>query len=99
MIKHLFPTTWAKEPLDTQASNYLKRKMVRVIFTKSNAYWIKDNAVYEAEILDGSIKQESTKKVDIHAMNDVQLKKIQFIVEKLTEGLTDENGNPRNRSF
>lgn len=99
MVKDFMPPNWHVEPLNTQASKYSKRNLIRVIFVQDNAYWIKDNKLYVADMVDGQIVPETTKGVDTYTMDDVQLKKIQFIVDKLTEGIADEGGYPGNKKL
>jgi hypothetical protein len=66
----------------------------RMVFTEDRAYWIKDNAFYEAEIVDGEIDKNTTKVVDTMTMNKVELDKMAFIVQKLTEGNRNDFGDP-----
>ena len=80
----------------TQATKDNEKNYIRVVYNESKAYWIKDNSFMEADIVDGQVDGESTKVVDIMGMDKVQLDKMMFIVEMLTEGLTDDLGNPRN---
>jgi hypothetical protein len=75
----------------TQSSKLIAKNLVRVLFTEDKAYWIKDNTVYTANLIDGLVDEESTLRVDMMAMDTVQLKEMSFIVEKLTEGVDDEN--------
>ena len=75
----------------TQSSKLIAKNLVRVLFTEDKAYWIKDNTVYTANLIDGVVDEESTLRVDMMAMDTVQLKEMSFIVEKLTEGVDDEN--------
>ena len=77
--------------LKTQSSNHQKKNSLKILFLADKAYWIKDNAFYTANAIDGIIDEESTSRVDIMGMNDVQLKELSYIVERLTEGIDDEN--------
>jgi hypothetical protein len=63
----------------------------------SDAYWIKNNSLYTAKQDDGEIEEDTTKKVDMYAIDDVELKKMIFIVDVLTKGLTDENRDSGNK--
>ena len=78
---------------ETQARKYMKQAWVRVVILDDNAYWIKDNALYVAELVDGAVDKESTKRVDTMSMNKVELDKTMFVVEKLREGRGDENSS------
>jgi hypothetical protein len=79
----------------TQSLEHTKKDEVRVIIIEGNAYWIVDQTLYTAKIIDGSVDNETTKKVDTMTMDDVQLEKTQFIVQKLTEGKGNDSGYPR----
>lgn len=71
----------------TQATAHRDSNMLRVIFVDSQAYWIKESVFYTADVDElGFIDVESTRAVDTMTMNEVQLDKMIFIVEKLTEG-------------
>jgi len=84
-------------PLKTQATEYEDSRSVRVIMTDSQAYWIRDNVFYTADISeDYSINKNSTRRVDTMGMDRVQLEKIMFIVDKLNEGGGNENSSPGN---
>ena len=83
-----------KKPLDTQASKYFGKVNQKILIYNKEAYWIKDNSVFVCNIIDGELDENSTKKVDTMGMDDVQLKKMMFIVEKLTEGMSNDNRNP-----
>jgi hypothetical protein len=79
----------------TQATENQKNSEVRVIIIEGEAYWIVDQTLYVANIVDGLVDNETTKKVDTMTMDDVQLEKTQFIVQKLTEGKGNDSGYPR----
>jgi hypothetical protein len=82
---------------NTQSYANLRSKMLKILFVDGQAYWIKDNAVYSADIVDGEIEKDNAKVLDIMTMDDIQLKKIEFIVSKLTEGLANDSGNSGNK--
>ena len=82
-------------PLKTQATEYEDSRSVRVVMTDSQAYWIRDNVFYTADISeDYSINKNSTRRVDTMGMDRVQLEKIMFIVDRLNEGGGNENSGP-----
>lgn len=80
----------------TQATKHFDRGRIRIVMTESKAYWIKDNAVYEADVFDGIVQENSTKVVDMMALDDVKLKDMMFIIDKLTEGQTNDSGDSWN---
>jgi hypothetical protein len=79
----------------TQSLEHSKKNEVRVIVIEGEAYWIVEQTLYVAKLVDGIVDNETTKKVDTMTMNDVQLEKTQFIVQKLTEGKGNDSGYPR----
>lgn len=84
------------KPFKTQATNHYDKNRVKVIITDSKAYWIRDNAVYEADVISGIVQENSTKVVDMMALDEVKLKDMMFIIDKLTEGQTNDSGDSWN---
>jgi hypothetical protein len=74
------------EPIRTQASKYSDRNKLKIAMFENKAYWIKDQKVWAAEIVDGNIDHDTAKLIDTMAMSGVELKKFQSIIEMLTEG-------------
>ena len=71
----------------TQATTHHENNLVRIIFVESQAYWIRSNVFYTADLDEmGLVDFDSTRAVDTMTMSKVQLDKMSFIVEKLTEG-------------
>jgi hypothetical protein len=91
LIEEILPKPQRK----TQSVKHRKGEEVRVIIIEGKAYWIVSQTLYVADIVDGSVDNETTKKVDTMTMDDVQLEKTQFIVQKLTEGKGNDSGYPR----
>jgi predicted small secreted protein len=83
----------------TQAYKHDQSNKLRVVFTDSNAYWIKDNAFYQADLVDGMVDESTTKVVDTMAMDKVELDKMIFIVQQLTEGMTNDSGSPGDKDL
>lgn len=69
-----------------QSTDYIAKNSMRAVVVDDNIYWIADNAFYVADLVDGSIEENSTRLVDTMTMDKVQLDKIMFIVDKLREG-------------
>jgi hypothetical protein len=85
----------AKMLKPTQSFLNDEKNKQRMIFTEDKAYWIKNNAFYEAALLEnGEIDNSTTKVVDTMTMDKVELDKMIFIVQKLTEGTRNDFGNP-----
>jgi hypothetical protein len=80
-----------KSHVKTQSKIHSDKNTLRVLFFEDKAYWIQENAFYTADLVNGLVDEESTIRVDIMGMNEVQLKEMSFIVDKLTEGIDDEN--------
>jgi hypothetical protein len=76
----------------TQSRQLLSKKEISVLFSGLHAYWIMENRLYQANIINGEIDDSTKKIVDTMTMNKVELDKIFFIVQKLTEGKTNDSG-------
>lgn len=78
-----------QRPATTQAIKHLISS--RVLLMENQAYWIENNTLVVAEVIDGQIAKETKKAVDTMGMDKVQLDKTIFIVEQLREGLLDDS--------
>jgi len=79
--------------LKTQSTNHYQKQHTRIVFIGDTAYWIEKNGLHKAQFVDGKINEETKVKVDTMGMDKVELDKMIFIVDRLTEGLTDDSGN------
>lgn len=85
-----------REIPETQASKYFDSKYtVKVMMFENQAYWIKDNSVFVADIVDGNVDKSGAKVIDTMAMDKVQLDRLSFIIETLTKGRSNDSGNSR----
>jgi len=87
------------KPLDTQATRDLRGKQSLVVMHEDAAYWIKDNSLFTAKVVNGNILKETTKTVDTMTPDKVELNKLIIIVDKLTEGQSDDGGNSGNKKL
>ena len=83
--------------IESQATEYFDKKHAKVFVIEDLAYWIQENALYCADFVDGEVDPETKKRVDTFALNDVQLKKMSFIVDTLTGGVGNEDRGPGNQ--
>jgi len=74
-----------KQSKPKQSDKYLNRDHIKVMILDDKAYWIKDNQLYIADMVDGQIDGNSSREVDTIAMDHVELEHTMFVVEKLTE--------------
>ena len=77
-------------PAETQASRFNEAQYVRIVVLDSNAYWIRENTFYMADMGGEEVLKDTTRAVDIMAMDKVQLDKMVYIIEKLTEGKNND---------
>ena len=91
--KHMKPE---KKKPNRQSAKHEQATNIRVIIMDNQAYWIKDNVFYTADILRGNVDKETTRRVDTMTMDKVQLDKMMFIIDKLREGTFDDRGGTRN---
>lgn len=81
-----------KPGLKSQATDFIESSYVRVVILDGSAYWIKNHTLFTAEVSDGVVAKETTRRVDTMTMSKVELDKTLFVVEKLREGLDNDNG-------
>lgn len=82
-----------REPLVTQSTRHFDDNSTKILFYNNMAYWIDNNKVYQANVIDGEIDSENKIVVDTMNMSDVELKKINFVVETLTKGGDNDRRN------
>lgn len=83
----------------TQARKYKEKHSVKIIMVDNQAYWIENNSFYVADMTEDGIDSESIKTVDTMGMDDVELDKIMFIVDKLNEGKSNDSRSSGNSQF
>ncbi len=95
LLKPILPyiVDYQKKQVKTQATEHNRKHQIRIVFTNEEAYWIAGNNLYVAQLVDGFVDEASTQVVDTMTMDKVQLEKVIFIVEQLTEGITNDNSN------
>jgi hypothetical protein len=91
LVKPFLPDnqSMTKPPI-TQSTKDHEKTNIRVVFAGNKAYWIRDNGFYVADVVDDEINEETAKRVDIMSMSKVELTKMILIVEKLTEGTSND---------
>jgi len=87
LMKSIFMKEESFPAATTQSMKHFDSINLRILVIEQEAYWIKNNAVFVAKIINGEIEKDTAVEVDTMAMDKVQLNKIMFIVEKLKEGL------------
>lgn len=100
IVKPLIPEEAKIKPrpiINRQSRKHEDRTNVRVIIMDNQAYWIRDNVFYTAELDGQEIQKETTKAVDIMTMDKVQLDKMLFIMDKLREGSENDRGGTGNQ--
>jgi hypothetical protein len=87
IIKNYIPEyQFEVKKLATQSNNHKNSMYTRVVFVENQAYWIKNNTLFVADMEEGMVNEETAREVDTMAMNKVQLDRVINIVEALTEG-------------
>lgn len=69
----------------TQATKFFDKMNPTILILEDGGYWISNNAVYYASFNDEVLDTDNAVQLDTTSMNDVELKKLMFIVEQLTK--------------
>lgn len=102
IVNHLGfqPVVFSKVIQETQAmKHFMNNGTIRVVLSHDKAYWISNSKLLVADLIDGNIDKENAKVVDTMGMDKVELDKVIFIVEELTKGANNDNGNSGNKKF
>ena len=92
LVKDFLPRK--RKILKSQASKHFQHVKTRIIFAGNYAYWIEKSGLHKAEITPSGEINENTKiRVDTMGMDSVELRITSFIVDKLTEGLSNDSGD------
>lgn len=95
LVKDYIPLK-RKPTLVSQATKHMRSQYSRVMFFNDTAYWLEDGRIQQAPFDGIDVDYANKIPVDMMAMDSVELDKMTFIVERLTEGLTDDSGNSGN---
>lgn len=79
----------------SQSKIHEEKTNIKVIIMDEQAYWIKDNIFYTANMSGNNVDKDTTRRVDTMTMNKVQLDKMIFIIDCLREEASDDSGGTR----
>ncbi len=97
LVKPLLPPLSTLKPeRKSQSMAHENKTNVKVIIMGSQAFWIKDNMFYMADMDGQHIDKESTRRVDTMAMDKVELDKMLFIMDQLRDRNIDDSGSSGN---
>lgn len=83
--KQFIPKDLKNKEYITQSVNHSNKYMLKVMVIDENAYWVKDNTFFTADIKDGSVMPETTRQIDTLSMSKQDIEKMMFILDKLKE--------------
>ncbi len=92
IVKPLLPPV-KKPEVKTQSKAYEDKTNVKVIIMYNQAFWIKDNVFYMADMREGYVDKETTRRVDTMGMDKVELDKMLFIMDQLRDGKINDSGS------
>jgi hypothetical protein len=80
---------------NSQSYKFREKTQIKVLVFEEKAYWITNNTVFVADVIDGEVDSPNAKPIDTMGMDSVQLDRMMFIVERLTEGSNNDYRGPR----
>jgi len=87
------PMEALKAPKTSQSSELEAKTNIRVIIVDGQAYWIKDNSFFVADLEGHNVDGSTARIVDTMNMDKVQLDKMLFIMDKLRDGKSHDSGS------
>ncbi len=97
--KYLISVPKARHSHTSQSTKNFAKNLIRGIVVEDDIYWIEDGRLVTANLVNGKIDENSKKVVDTHTMDKVELDRVMFIVEKLTEGDGNDSSNSGQQEF
>jgi hypothetical protein len=97
LVKPLLPPLSSLKPeRKSQSVSHESKTNVKVIIMGSQAFWVKDNMFYMADMDGHNIDKDTTRRVDTMGMNKVELDKMLFIMDQLRDGKINDSGSSGN---
>lgn len=97
IVKPLLPLgALTKKIVNTQSLNHEQKTSIKVIIMGNQAFWIKDNIFYVADMDGHHIDKDTTRRVDTMAMDKVELDKMLFIMDQLRDRKINDSGSSGN---
>ena len=94
LVKPLLPEIKSLKPeRKSQSINHENKTNVKVIIMGNQAFWIKDNMFYTADMEGHMINKDTTRRVDTMAMDRVELDKMLFIMDQLRDRKINDSGS------
>jgi hypothetical protein len=95
LLKPFMPSNSVRfKPIkESQSLKYHKDIYIKIMVMENKAYWIRDNTLFVADVVDGELVKETSRQVDTMSMDKVQLEKVMFVVEQLTEDSSNDHGS------
>lgn len=85
------PKTERKE---RQSDRHERQSHIQVLIMQDRAFWIKNNSVYTAEVENDEVIKSSAVQVDMMRLDKVELDKMIFIIDQLTERQNHDRRDP-----
>lgn len=84
----LFPPTLEPSPPSepaplSQIGQIRKQNLLRVSIRGNKAYWVKDNAFYEGDYIDGQVVHGSAHQIDAYALPEEEMQKLLRVLDGL----------------
>jgi len=83
--KDFIPDSLRVREYTSQSKNHSDKYMVKVMVIDNNAYWVKDNIFFTADVQNGSVLPETTRQINTLDMSKQDIDKMMFILDKLKE--------------
>lgn len=67
----------------SQSRQFLSENTINVVIFDNRAYWIKDNAFFSADVIDGNIAKDNVQEIQTDSMSKDDMDKMLLILDKL----------------
>lgn len=83
--KQFIPKELKNKEYMSQSKNHSIKYMLKVMVIDNNAYWVKDNTFFTADVDNGIVLPDTTRQVDTINMSKQDIDKMIFILDKLKD--------------
>lgn len=80
-VFHSQPAVKAEK--QSQSRQFLLENTINVAIFDNRAYWIKDNAFFSADVVDGNIAKDNVQEIQTDGMSKDDMDKMLLILDKL----------------
>lgn len=69
---------------NSQLEQFRKKNTIKVAIVEDKAYWVHNNAFYEAKVIDGEIDNSTAEKIDASNMSSSKIRMLMSVLDSIS---------------